>query len=149
MNTEEELLKLLQEHEGSPLEARILEVLQMPPEEQAAAMASLTKAYDPMRDDLRAEVERNYDTLASAGPQGQVAGDNPYSIYVGANPLEHLASGYNKFQAGKDIGGQRKELKALNKEQSEATAAIQMAQAKALRRKQEEERMRRLSQMGP
>ena len=113
------------------------------PEQRAAQIEALTKAYEPTREDLRSEIARNYDTLMGPSPQGQMAGNNAFSVYVGANPLEHLASGINKYQAGRDIRSQREELKNLSKEESAATSRVMQAQlADILRRKDEEEKRR-------
>lgn len=141
--SDEELNKLIAETSDTGMQAALRELLKLPPEQRAAEVEALTKAYDPMRSDLRSEIERNYNTLMGPSPQGQMAGNNQFSVYVGANPLEHLASGINKYQAGKDIRSQREELKKLSQEEGAATSRVMQAQlADILRRKEEEEKRR-------
>lgn len=119
--------KLTDPQQASILEARKAQIEAMPPEEQAQAIADLTEAYEPLRDDLRDELDKNYNMLMSESPQGQMAGNNQFSVYVGANPLEHLASGINKYQAGKGVRENRDELDALAKRQAKAQSDMMMA----------------------
>lgn len=135
MTTEDELLRMIQEagqRGDSATEAALMAVLKLPPEERDAYIESMTKQYDPMRDDLRADIERNFAQMNKEGPQGQVAGNNQYSVYVAANPLEHLVSGITRYQAGKDMGQQRGELRGLAEEQGGADAFAKRAYADVL-----------------
>lgn len=131
---DDEVMRAIQEYQGSGMEDALKEALTMPPEERKAFIDSITKAYDPERTDLRSDIERNFLEMNQEGPQGIQAGNNPYSVYVAANPLAHAASAYQRGKAGKQMKTQRAELKKLSAEQSAALAKIQTAQAEAIRR---------------
>lgn len=118
--TDEELNQLIAQTEDTAMQARLREILRMPPEQREQAIAQLTQAYDPLREDLRGDLERNFALATQQGPQGQVAGNNQFSVYVGASPLEHLASGVTKYQAGKAFKEGRQELKDLSGQESDA-----------------------------
>ena len=113
--------------QASMLEVRKAQIEAMPLDEQKQAIADLTEAYEPLRDDLRSELSRNYDMLTAEGPKGEMAGNNQFSVYVGASPLEHLASGINKYHAGKGANENRGELDELAKRQAKAQADMMMA----------------------
>lgn len=151
--SDEEFRRAIQEYEGSGLEDALIKALQLPVEERKAFIEGLSLPYDEMRTDLRSEIERNYNTMMGPSPEGRIGSNNPFGYYVAANPLEHLASGINKYQAAKDLKSQRQELKDLAKRQADTTAFQKMAQAEALRNavgqtmtpeELEEERLRRL-----
>lgn len=118
----------------------------LPPEQQAEAIAQLTMDYEGRERSLRDDLETNYAMLTQESPQGQVAGNNQFSVYVGANPLEHLASGMMKYQAGKGIKENREGLEELSKAKEAglgrvAGGMLQKTQAEILRDK-EDERLR-------
>ena len=128
------IMEMMQNTTDTAMQSRLAEILVMPPDEQDAALADLTRAYEPEREDLRDELSRNYDMLTAEGPKGQMAGNNQFSVYVGANPLEHLASGVSKYRAGKGVKEGRAEQRELSKQQGAAQKAIMSAQAEALSR---------------
>lgn len=133
---QEELARLLAAaQQDSALKARLDEIMQMPPEQQAEAIRMLSQAYEPMRDDLRSEITRNYDMLTAPAPEGQMSSSNQFGYYVGANPLEYLASGINKYQAGKGIREGREKLDTLSQEQGQAQGGVQSAMIQQLRAK--------------
>lgn len=125
----------MENQDDSMLQTHLMTLMSLPSDQRSAAIADLTEAYEPMRDDLRGELAQNYDMLTSESPQGQVAGNNQFSVYVGANPLEHIASGINKYQAGKGVRENRDELKKLNERQAAAQQSMMESQAKALETK--------------
>lgn len=139
MWTDEELNKLIAETEDTGMQAALRELLKLPPDRRQAEIDALTKAYDPLRTDLRSEIERNYNTVMGASPQGQMAGSNQFSVYVGANPLEHLGVGMMKYKAGKDMRSQKQALEDLSTQESGATSRIMQAQLASILRKKEEE----------
>jgi hypothetical protein len=123
----------------------------LPPDQQEAAIAQLTMDYEGRETTLRGELENNYALMTQAGPQGGMAGNNQFSRYVGANPLEHLASGIQKYQAGKGVREGREAIEGLSKSKEAGLGAVakgmlgeQSLQADILRKKEEEERRRRL-----
>lgn len=150
--TIEEFMALIQSekqqgNDTAALEEGLRKIMSMPPEEQDAALADLSRSYDERRSDLRSELTRNYDTLAGVGPQAlEGPSGNPYAYTVAANPLEHITSGINKYMAGRDSRAQKDQLESLNQGEEGQRALLMKAQIDALRRKEEEERRRRMSE---
>ena len=142
--TDEELTRLIAQTNDTAMQARLKELLQMPPDERAAAMAQLTAAYDPRRSDLRTEIEQNFDMLTAQGPAAlEGPSGNPYAVTVAANPLEHAAAGWGKYKAGQGIKEGRAKLDALSGEEEKATAGMMNAQLAQLLREAEEEKRKR------
>jgi hypothetical protein len=144
--TPEDQLKLQQllanaaPEEKDMLEERIANLASLPPDQQAEAIAQLTMDYEGREKTLRGELEDNYALMTQQGPQGGMAGNNPYSVYVGANPLEHLASGIQKYQGGKGVRESREAIEGLSKSKEAGMASVargmlgeQSAQADILR----------------
>jgi len=112
----------------------------LPPDEQLAQIGIMTADYDGREKTLRGELEDNYALMTQQSPQGGMAGNNPYSVYVGANPLEHLASGIQKYQGGKGVRESREAIEGLSKSKEAGMASVargmlgeQSAQADILR----------------
>ena len=108
---------------------------QMSPDERTVAIDALSTPYEEERSDLRDELSQNYDMFTAESPQGQMAGNNQFSVYVGASPLEHIASGVGKYMGGKGMKENREELEALNKKKQSATAGMQNARIDAIQAK--------------
>lgn len=143
--------------DDSMLEVYLEKIQSMSPEERATAIGDMTRSYGEDRDDLRDELSRNYATFNKESPKGGMAGNNPFSVYVGAGPLAHITAGFEKYQAGKGIKEGRAEQKALNEQQAKSQAGMMSAYSDALRsetpkekydREQEEEYRRRMGQVG-
>lgn len=136
MITDEELTQLIAETEDTALQARLKEILQMPPEQREAAIGQLTRAYEPEREDLRSELERNFALATQASPEGQMSAGNQFGYYVGASPLEHLASGMMKYKAGKGMRENRGALEELAGQESDAQKRVLMAHTASILRGQ-------------
>lgn len=107
------------------LEARLAEIRQMPPDQQAAALAALSRDYQAEQADLESQREFGMDQAGTGIAKGAIAGPsgNPYTAYMAASPLEHLASGLRTYKGMKDIRESRDSMKKLQ----EAEAAQRMA----------------------
>ena len=143
--TEEQRQRLLAALEGmdtTMMQDYLTKLGTMPPEELSVALDALSTPYEAERSDLRDELSQNYDQLTAQGPQGQMAGNNQFSVYVGANPLEHIASGINKYQAGKGLKQNRADLDALSKKEQSATAGAQLSRIEAIQAKMTAEALR-------
>lgn len=114
----------------------------LPEAEQQAAIAKLTADYEGRETTLRDELENNYALLTDKGPEGQVAGNNQFSVYVAASPFEHLASGMQKYQAGKSVKSAREGLEGLSKDKEEGLGMTAQAMLAQLLREDEEKRRR-------
>ena len=105
-------------------------------------------------DQLTQRLEEVSALMNQEGPKGQVAGNNQFSVYVGANPLEHLASGMQKYSAGKAVREGREGLEKLSKSKEGGLMRVQESmmqqmQAEALRKKEEEEERKRNGYYAP
>lgn len=129
------LLMALQDMDTSMQQDYLTSMAQMSPEERSAALDALSRPYEEERATLRDELSQNYDMLNAESPQGQMAGNNQFAVFVGANPLEHLASGINKYQAGKGLRSNREEMKKLNEQQGSATKGMLGARIDAINAK--------------
>lgn len=114
----------------------------LPPDQQAEALQQLSQDYEGREKTLRDELETNYALLTDESPQGQVAGNNQFSVYVGANPLEHLASGIQKYQAGKGIREGKKGLEGLSADKEAGLSRVQQGMLAEILREKEEEQKR-------
>ena len=147
--TPEDQLKLQQllanaaPEEKDMLEERIANLASLPPDQQAEAIAQLTMDYEGRETTLRGELENNYAMMTQAGPQGGMAGNNQFSRYVGANPLEHLASGIQKYQAGKGVREGREAIEGLSKSKEAGLGAVGQSYLAAILKEQEEENRRK------
>lgn len=117
-------------------------VAQLPPEQQAEVIRQLSQDYEGRDKTLRDELETNYGLLTQQSPQGQVAGNNQFSVYVGASPLEHLASGIQKYQAGKGIREGKKGLEGLSADKEAGLSRVQQGMLAEILREKEEEQKR-------
>lgn len=111
-------------------------------DELDAALTGISRPYDEERDTLRDELAQNYDLLTAEGPKGGVAGNNQFSVYVGASPLEHIASGVGKYMAGKGVKEGREEMRGLNEAQGDATAGMMGARVNAIKARAEADALR-------
>lgn len=126
-----------------PMVASLEKLALLPPDQQAEILPKLAQDYEGRETSLRDDLETNYAMLTQDAPRGEVAGNNQFSVYVGASPLEHLASGIQKYSAGKGIRENRAGLEKLSTDKEQALSAVQqMYLAEALRQKEEEEKRR-------
>lgn len=153
------------ELQGSMFERRLQEILAMPDgPEKENELRQLSLDYPGRLEDLAKQQAFSQELSTQGMPHGQVAGSasNPFSVYVGANPLEFAAAGVEKYMGHKqnrDIQQQMTKLREQGEGQNqkllEAGLAAQQAQAGALRQGiltpdaqrewlEEEERLRRL-----
>lgn len=143
--------------ERDQFEIRFEIIQQMPdgPEKQEA-MQQLFQDYPGLTADAKDRIDKG-SVMASQGiAQGTLAGpsSNPFTRYVGASPLEHIARGVEKYQGHKQMRQGREDMDKLSADKSAAgialgQAALQRGQAGYLRetpeqrrRREEEERMR-------
>lgn len=119
--TLEELVKLAmkQQQAGDDgLMVRLAEINTYSEPERGEALRMLSQDYAGKRDTLNKSLDFNESQLQAEMPEGGVAGpsSNPFSIYVGANPLEHAAAGMSKYKAGVDRTSDRESLDKLSDE---------------------------------
>lgn len=142
-------------------EIRFAIIQQMPDgAEKEQAMEQLFQDYPGLTADAQDRVNKGFEMATQGIAQGGVAGpaSNPFSVYVGANPLEHAAVGIEKYMGHKQMREGRNELKQLSADKEAAgkalgSAALQQGQAAALRggkplTPEEEERRRRMMMYG-
>ena len=137
LSNSEELIKLLKAQFGNDragFEARLTEINAMGPDDRAEAIRVLGQDYKGQREGVANEMARNQAMLDTPTAKGGMAGNNQFSVYVGANPLEHLAVGANKVMGG--MGG-RKARADWDKSVADKTKAntdLMSAEANALRK---------------
>lgn len=105
------------------LELELERIRQLPPDQQEAAIRQLSLDYPGLTDALQGDVDFGEERMMADSPEGRYGpSGNPYSVYVAANPLEHLASGMSKYQGGVERREARKGLDALSKMKQEAVS---------------------------
>ena len=124
--------------------------------EKEQAMEQLFQDYPGLTADAQDRVDKGFEMATQGMAQGGLAGPsaNPFTRYVGASPLEHIARGAEKYMGHKQMRQGREDLDKLSADKGAAgkalgSAALQQGQAGYLRetpeqrrRREEEERMR-------
>jgi len=72
---------------------------QMAPEQQQQFLQLLASDFEGQMSTAESDMTRADAVRQGEGPRGRYAG----GMYVAANPLEHIASGMQKYQANKDF----------------------------------------------
>lgn len=126
------LLRATENMDPSMLQDFMVSIAGMTGEERKAAIEGISRPYEEERDTLRDELEQNYDMLTADNPKGGMAGNNQFSVYVGASPVEHIASGVGKFMAGRDLKANREAMRGLNKQQGDAMEGMMDSSITAL-----------------
>ena len=161
MTLEEQLIEaLIQKYQGDQqgMQAEYARISSLDPEEKAAAINRLAKDYKGEREGLAADIAFNEDMIQRDMPQGGVAGpsSNPFSIYMGASPLQHAAAGLEKYKGYKNRREAREGFDQSVADKTRAQSdmmASQMAEASQLRKpltpaeQWEEEQRRRFGGM--
>lgn len=108
--------------------------------EKEQAMEQLFQDYPGLTADAQDRINKGFEMATQGTAQGGLAGPsaNPFTVYVGANPLEHAARGAEKYMGHKRMREGRDTMKKLSDQKYQATrslanAALQQGQANALR----------------
>lgn len=108
--------------------------------EKDQAMEQLFQDYPGLTADAQDRVNKGFEMATQGIAQGTLAGpsSNPFTQYVGANPLEHAARGVEKFMGHRQMRQGREDLAKLSADKQAAgtalgNAALQQGQAQALR----------------
>lgn len=132
------------------------EIIQQMPDgpEKEQAMEQLFQDYPGLTADATDRINKGFEMATQGTAQGVLAGpsSNPFTRYVGANPLEHAARGVEKFMGHRQMREGREDMARLSADKEAAgtalgSAALQQGQASALRmtpEEEEEERRRRM-----
>ena len=122
----------------SMFQKRLDEIKSMPPgPEKEAAMAALSRDYPGELQKLNEQYGVMKALMQQNTPRGQVAGNNPYSVYVGRGG-EALLGGVQKGLAGREMRKIDRERDEMSQQKQGATRALlesglQQRQAQMLR----------------
>ena len=105
-------------------EKALADIELLPPNEQEEALRQLSLAYTDLTKTARDEMDYGFEMATRDMPKGQQAGNNRFSVYVGANPLEHIAAGAEKYMGHKQMKKARGALDDLSADQQSATARM-------------------------
>ena len=113
----------------SALEARQMQVAQMQPEQQMAELMDIANDFSSRIKQAQGRSEFGEELMMAPGAQGAIAGpsSNPYTAYVAAGPLEHLASGLRTYQGVKERREARTEMKEMEDRRQAMLAKIMRA----------------------
>jgi hypothetical protein len=144
----EDLLKLVQlmqqqNPQDDMLSAAYAEIAQeTDPDKRAARIEKMTRNYPEIAKMLMGDRAFSESMVTTPMPKGGVAGpgSNPFSIYVAANPLEHIAAAGNQIMGHRDRRAATKEMRQNQADWQEQLGATmnagmnqQAAEANALR----------------
>lgn len=107
---------------------RRLEIIQQMPDgpEKEQAMQQLFMDYPGLTESFRDQRDKGFDMATQETAQGTLAGpaSNPFTQYVGASPLTHIAQGAEKYMGHKQMREARENLDYLSKQKSQATQGL-------------------------
>jgi hypothetical protein len=111
------------------LQARLAEIRALPPDQQAVALEQLSRDYPGIERMLQGDRAFAESMATTPMPEGGVAGpgSNPFSIYVAANPLEHIAAAGNQIMGHRDRRAASKEMRQNQLDQQEQLMASMSA----------------------
>lgn len=92
----------------------------LPPEEQEAQMQRMFRDYAGEEAIFSEQAATAKALRGKAGPEGRSHGD----VYVAANPLEHIASGIEKYRAGEDYDEAMQGMEDLSTSRSEGIRGV-------------------------
>jgi hypothetical protein len=102
---------------------RLEQIRKLPPEQQAQAIADLSKDYEGLRDILGSDVALGEDWMDTRMPEGRQAGN----VYVAANPMEFLASALRQGAGAYQRKGAMDELRNLSDQYQRGITATMQA----------------------
>jgi hypothetical protein len=82
--------------------------------EREKAIAELSTNYEGRKESLRDDLTMSYDQYSSPTPEGRMTSGNQFGYYQAASPLEHIASGMQKYMGGKGMKEARTEREKLS-----------------------------------
>jgi hypothetical protein len=131
--TDEELLQALIESaeknpDDSALQLAVEDMMSAAsPEELSEKLRVHAQDYKGRRSALEDDQVIGKSLYDTESPEGRQAGNNQFSVYVAANPLEHLAAGANKFMGGKQMADAREGLEGLSTDFETGLQGVQEA----------------------
>ena len=126
------------------MQSRLAEIQQMGPAEQKAAIADLSQDYEGRNKAIDSDMQQAQAMSLRETPKGGMAGNNQFSVYVGAGPLEHAVAGGEKYMGQKGMKEGRGKREDLSLAKERASSGLMSADMRdAIEKLEEEERRKR------